>query len=215
MQLASDLEREPSPGPSFSLHTTQTNFSPVHKLRPRTCIFRRIQLSLRFEAAEQKETCISPPSTTVSAILSPRTKYLKYPHTHHAHAHRQAYTAPLRNSTTDSTHWQLSQRAVRNGRDRRRPAQAGYTSNDVKVRRRKNFLALFSAYGLRSFEGIHKLFYGSITPAGRRHEVLHRSPLHPLCSCSCLLAGAAFKMSSPAHASTSKLTRGLINAAIG
>lgn len=128
-------------------------------------------MSLRIEAAEQKEARIPPPSTTVSTIFSPRTKYLKDPSTltpHHAHAHRHSYTAPLRNSTTDSAHWQLSQRAVRNGRVRRRPAQAGYTSNDVKVRRRKNLLALFSAEGVRSFEGVHKSFCGVYHSSGTK-----------------------------------------------
>ncbi len=75
---------------------------------------------------------------------------------------------------------------------------------------------LFSPHtGCEASKGIHKLFLGSITPAGRRHEALHRSPLHRLCSSSCPLVGAAFKVSCPAHASMSKLTRGLINAAIG
>jgi hypothetical protein len=160
LQLASDLEREPSPGPSFSLHTTQTNFSPVHKLRPRSCIFRRIQLSLRFEAAEQKETCISPPSTTVSTILSPRTKYLKYPHTPPRPRPPTILHRTASNSTTDSTHWQLSQRAVRNGRDRRRPAQAGYTSNDVKVRRRKISWLFLCIWGGEASKGYTSCFTG-------------------------------------------------------
>jgi hypothetical protein len=107
---------------------------------------------------------------------------------------------------------------VRNGRDRRRPAQAGYTSNDVKVRRRKNSWLFPLHMACKASRGIHKLLFQDYHSSGtktRSFAQISYLLLHRLCSCSCPLAGATFKMRSPAHASTSKLTRGLINAAIG
>ena len=98
---------------------------------------------------------------------------------------------------------------MRDGRDRERPAQAGYTSNDVKVRGpQKKIPVCFFYRGVIGLRYIHKWsIFEAVLPAGW-HEALHRSSFprtgargvhaHPV---------SAFMMMSLAHASTSKLTR--------
>jgi len=103
---------------------------------------------------------------------------------------------------------------VRDGQQRPRPAQAGYTSNDVKVRR-QNTWRFLPPRGRAAWRDTRVVIPRAAMAPGREHEVWDRSPLQRRCLCPRPLPGAAFMMRSPAHASTSKLTRGLINAAIG
>jgi hypothetical protein len=203
------------PSLSFVLHTQQT-LASCTSCDTESPIFEIFFAA--FEAAEKNERSRhlqrSRPFRSASARY---IKYLARSLTSNDY-YPPTIPTPHRIFTPRYTHWQLPTRAVRDGWERRRPAQAGYTSNDVKVRRQKESLAALSSHRRARAASRDTQVVISQRRSFQQDEGTRFCTDPPLCTaCAHLrpLSGGLFMMMSLAHASTSKLTRGLINAAIG
>jgi hypothetical protein len=219
LQLASDLEREPSSG-TFLLSATPhkqtlhlyTNFDPeAASFEEFSCRCGSKLLSKRKLASRHL-----PPQSR------PSSRRARSPQSTLRPSHP---TTPMLTDIPTPHRSEILQRTLHTGSSRKEQCAMAGSDGDLLKQATQAMMSRYEGEKISWLFSLQKGceasrvyttgFAESITPAARRHEVLPRSPLHRLCSCSCPLAGAAFKMRSPAHASTSKLTRGLINAAIG